>query len=160
MIYDPASGIYTQTFPEEYMDFLRKFGQHVHIPNPSDSQPGEWSFNDIQTSIPLSEQPCGFYYNTGNYSEPHDVAMFSPVSDDDADTMMQYIVSPTPAPSQVQHSNHVATPALSYAATPDVSVLSSFALVPWRSPAPLHSYLNMWRIRHQLPSRKSLCSLT
>jgi hypothetical protein len=115
--YDPASGLYLQTFPEEHAEFLRKFG---YIPELSDSDKEGWSYNDGQTHTAHSEQPSGFDYNPAGYSP--DV---SPVSDDDGASMSQYIASPIPVPTQVNHQpiNHtIARATVYHGAAPTANV--------------------------------------
>lgn len=104
--YDPASGLYIQTFPEEHAEFLRKFGQHIDIPEPDDSYQGEWSYYDAQTSKAQFEQPSGFYYNARSHSAPpeeHEASTSSLASNDDGTSMMQYMTSPALAATRVHH---------------------------------------------------------
>jgi len=115
--YDPVSGLYIQTFPEEHAEFLRKFG---YIPEISDPEQEGWSYNDGQTHTAQSEQPSGFYYNPDGYSP--DVSMVSPVSDDDGASMLQYIASPIPAPTQVNYQPAIAPATVYHSAAPTANV--------------------------------------
>ncbi|KIM78853.1 hypothetical protein PILCRDRAFT_823959 [Piloderma croceum F 1598] len=97
--YDPVSGLYIQTFPEEHVEFVHKYGQRIDIPEPSG-----WSYYDSQ--FPMA-QPSGFYYNNGTYqpaaAEPMDVPVALSESDEDAKSMLQYMASPPSVPAQTHH---------------------------------------------------------
>jgi hypothetical protein len=99
--YDPKTGLYNQTFPEEHTEFLRKYGRRIEIPESCDS---EWSYSDAQFATGQSEQQNGCYYNPGSYqapSEPLDTSISSPMDDGDCTSMMQHITSSTPTPAHI-----------------------------------------------------------
>lgn len=108
--YDPTTGIYTQTFPEEYHDFLRKFGQYIEFPE-DDSPPQQqygWSYQDANRSNPEVEQPSGFKYNPETYQMQPPAPVYTPslsssLSDEDAALMREYIASPVLASPSPPH---------------------------------------------------------
>lgn len=121
--YDPTSGLYIQTFPPEHEEFLRKYGQHIEIPdNDEDSQRFGWTYHEACNPNEQIQRPTGFHYNyNADYhaaASQAEVAMSSPVSEHDATFMLQYIASPTPAPNQVHNpqAERTISPAALYGA--------------------------------------------
>jgi hypothetical protein len=141
--YDPKTGLYIQTFPEEHTEFLRTYGQRIEIPESNDSR---WSYSDVQFATGHSEQKNSFYYNPGSYqvpSEPLDNSMTSPIDDDHDLSMMQYTRSPTPAPAQIHrpYASNTIAPTDLYGAmvVPNVTTISTFT-VRWYWPAYAYRY--------------------
>ena len=128
--------MYIQTFPEEHVDFVHKYGQRIDIPEPSTNlYEGGWSYYDSQLASAQPEQPSGFYYHHPTYqpasAELMAASIASRESDVDATSMLQYIASPPSVAAQTHHQyvNNTTVSTAPYddaPASPNVSAMCIF----------------------------------
>ena len=83
--YDPASGLYIQTFPPEHHEFLQKYGQPIEV---SDYPDSGWVYADDTEQVQLQSQ--GFHYREVAASSSDTAEYY------EAASMLQYIASPPP----------------------------------------------------------------
>ena len=83
--YDPASGLYIQTFPPEHHKFLQKYGQCIEV---SDYPDSSWVYANNTEHVQLQLQ--GFHYCEIAASSSDTAEYY------EAAPMLQYIAPPPP----------------------------------------------------------------
>lgn len=107
--YDPASGLYTQTFPPEYEEFLEEYGQRIEVPEYPELPNSGCVYEEDHSKTQAQLQPPEFQYypdHTLASTELSEVSMWSPVNDhSEATSIVQYITSPPRAAARpIEHS--------------------------------------------------------